>query len=361
MKFRSPGEVNLKKIRQFTSNINDWEERSNILKKGILRGALLDPLPTKTPLNSKIHGKKYYKDYSIENVILESIPGLYITGNLYKPSFRTYSVSLPGILLTHGHKQKSKLHESCRYLGGTLARMGAVVFSYDMVGCGDNNQISHKSPHVLTFQIWNSIRALDFLESLKYINPNKIGIAGQSGGGTQAFLLSAVDTRVKAAVVVTMISSSFFGGCKCESGLSIHRGENYRTNNAEIAALTAPRLLLIISSSKDWTRHTPVREYPFIKSIYELYGATDNVKNFHILDEPHDYGYTKRKESYHFFAKHFKLNIDKIKNKDGKIDESKTILGKKNLMHSFNKDIVRPENFFSSDKTIINTFRKFQN
>lgn len=303
----------MKKFASEWDDLSSWEKRAAIICDGIIKGMKLDQMPRiKGNFHPIINNKREMDGYTVENITIESFPGFYITGNLYQPLDKDEDNKYAAVLCPHGHLKNKRLKKDVQIRSAVLARMGAIVFAYDMVGFGESKQVTHKIPIALTLQTWNSRRVLEYLLSRSDVDSNRIGMTGGSGGGTQTFILTAIDKRIKASVPVVQVSAHFFGGCVCESGMPIHKSKKHQTNNVEIAALCAPRPLMLISNSGDWTRNTPRIEYPYIQKVYALYNAEHKVENVHLYTEKHDYGPSKRAPMYLFFAHHLKLRTGNV-------------------------------------------------
>ncbi|MHC4645941.1 MAG: alpha/beta hydrolase family protein [Planctomycetota bacterium] len=345
------GEAQLTRFAGTYGNLDQWKTRAARIREGILRGAELLPAPDKCELNPIIGNKREHNGYTVENIAFESLPGFFVTGNLYRPA--SENGPFAGILCPHGHFYKpnggGRFRPDMQIRCATMARMGAVVFAYDMVGWGESDQFENfKFPQSheqcekgVKLQLWNSIRSVDFLLSLKDVDPNRIGITGASAGGVQTFQLAAVDNRVAVSIPVVTISADC-KGCMCASGMPIHKSAAHETNKAEIAALAAPRPQLIVSVGKDWTKNTPIVEFPYIRNVYSLYGAEDAVENLHLPDEGHDYGLSKRLGAYKFFAEHLDLSLDKVTGSDGSIDENAVVIEDPKLMRVFTEQHPKP-------------------
>ncbi len=329
-----------------------WEKRAALLRKGLREGMELPEHPAFAPLKPMRHSLRQFDGYTVENVAFESLPGFFVTGNLYRPV--GLAGKHPAILCPHGHSPtlEGRTLETAQQRCATLARMGAVVFAFDMIGYGDSKQCDHKLPKALKLQALNGIRSVDFLLSLPEVDASRVGVTGESGGGTQTFLLTALDPRITVAVPVVMVSAHFFGGCTCESGMPIHKRPTHETCNAELAALTAPRPLLLVSDGKDWTKNTPTVEYPFMQQVYQLYGAETKVSNVHLLNEGHDYGPSKRLAAYQFLSTHLGLDLNRVL-KNGQPNETPNTMLDREALRVFTAEHPRPVQAVLGDEAVM--------
>jgi len=288
-----------------------WRDRAAHLRDQMRVTLGLWPMFPRTPLDPKVYGKLDRDDYTIEKVVLETFPGFTLSGNLYRPAHATGR--LPGILCPHGHWADGRMNPEVQQRCIRWAKLGCVVFMYDMVGYNDSKPFTHAflddrlrrwGLSLPTLQTWNSIRALDWLTALPDVDPARIGCTGESGGGTQTFLLTALDDRIAVSAPVVMVSHTYQGGCVCENAAGLRHG----TDNVEFAALCAPRPLKLVGATGDWTAKTMSRAFPAIRGVYSLVGSTDRV-SAEVFDFPHNYNQTSRNAVYGFMA-HWLLGID---------------------------------------------------
>lgn len=359
--YRLPADQRLGKLKDldgyfpFTppESREEWAQRVERVRRQMLVALGLWPMPTKTPLKPVIHSRRDQGDYLVENVYFESLPGFFVTGNLYRP--KGVPGKRPGVLCPHGHWPNGRFHDSGvedvrkaialgaeRFENGgrsplqsrcvQLARMGCVVFHYDMIGYADSVQIPFELAHhfgrqrremntasdwglfspaaeahlqsVLGLQTYNGIRALDFLLGLPEVDSRRIAATGASGGGTQTFILSAIDPRITVSVPVVMVSTGMQGGCTCENASLLR----LNTGNVEFAALFAPRPLCLVSAN-DWTREMPTKGFPQLQALYRLLGAEQNVQLHPLLHFEHNYNIVSRSCVYAWVNAHFRLGL----------------------------------------------------
>ncbi|HLJ93040.1 MAG TPA: hypothetical protein VKU02_07595 [Gemmataceae bacterium] len=315
-----------------------WEARRTELRNQVLVATGLWPMPEKAALHPVIHGKIARDDYTIEKVFFASYPGHYVSGNLYRPKGGHVPADgkHPGVLCPHGHWANGRFYDAGEKAGqqqiaqgaektmegaryplqarcAQLARMGCVVFHYDMVGMADSQPIKHREGFTdaqaelrlqsfMGLQTYNSIRALDFLLSLPDVDSHRIGVTGASGGGTQTFILCAVDDRPTVAFPAVMVSTAMQGGCVCENCSYLRRG----TGNIELAALFAPKPLAM-SGADDWTIDIERKGLPELKATYRLYDAEEHVLARCFPQFKHNYNQVSRELMYNWFNKYLQL------------------------------------------------------
>jgi sugar phosphate isomerase/epimerase/dienelactone hydrolase len=330
------GWAELDRIAAQYKNVTEWEKRKQELKPCLLEALQLNHLPT-SPNSAPIRAKARKMDgYTIENLAIEILPGVWVNGSLYKPA--KYKGKIPVILHPQGHWDKHRYRPDAQYTSAAIAKMGGMLFNYDMFAWGESllqfKFEDHRRSLAMTLQSLASIRILDYLLSQKDADTSRVAIVGGSGGGTHAVFMTALDKRIKVSAPVVNLSSYFYGGCPCESGTDVHSCGG-RTDNVEIAAMAAPRPQLVVSDGGDWTDRMPEHDFPYLQKIYNWYGKNDNLVNVHLPNDKHDFGFNKRKAVYEFFAKHLHLNLKAIQNNAGNIVDTVVTLEPENAFFVF--------------------------
>lgn len=330
------GWAEMDRIASQYSGKADWEKRKDSLKPAILKALQLSPLPASPGTAPIITAKRIFNGYSVENIAIEILPGVFINGSLYKPL--QYKGKIPVILNPDGHWEKQRYRPDCQYRCAAMAKMGAMAFSYDLFAWGESTlqfaYENHRKSLSMSIQVLGSIRILDYLLSLKEADPNRVAMTGGSGAGSHTVLMTAIDDRIKASAPVVSLSSYFYGGCPCESGMPIHACGS-GTNNVEIAAMAAPRPQLVVSDGGDWTDKMPEHDFPYLQKVYDWYGAKSLVSNAHLPNDKHDFGLSKRTPVYQFMAKTLGLNLKAIQDANGQIDESGITIEKETALFVF--------------------------
>lgn len=301
----------------------EWENRRAELKSCLPAAVRLDRAPAKPDSQPIVTKIRKMNGYTVQNIALEVVPGVYVCGSIYRPA--KINGKIPVVLCPNGHFADGRYNSDIQKRCAGLSRMGAMSISYDLFAWGESTlqfeSKYHQKAMANTMQALNTTRLLDYLLSFSYADADRVGITGGSGGGNHTLLMSAIDDRIDVSVPTVCLSAIHYGGCPCESGNPVHLCGG-GTNNVEIAALFAPKPQLIISDGGDWTRNVPVLEFPHLQRVYGFYGVPKQVENAHFPDEKHDYGPSKRTAMYRFMAKYLKLDESKVFGSDGSLDES---------------------------------------
>jgi dienelactone hydrolase len=333
------GWAEMDRIAAQYKTVEEWEKRKAELKPCLKEALQLTHLPAAPTSKPIVTAKRMFNGYTVENIAIEILPGVWINGSLYKPT--KYKGKIPVILNPDGHWEKQRYRADCQLRCAAMAKMGAMAFSYDLFAWGESllqfKIEDHRRSLAMTMQALGGIRILDYLLSLKDADINRVAVTGGSGGGSHTVLMTALDDRIKVSAPVVSLSSYFYGGCPCESGMDIHACGG-RTNNVEIAAMAAPRPQLVVSDGGDWTDKMPEHDFPYLQKMYSWYNKTENVMNVHLPNDKHDFGITKRTPVYEFMAKHLGLNIKAIQDANGAIDESKITIEPEKSLFVFGDD-----------------------
>ena len=286
----------------------EWQEERPQLREQLFYMLGLSPRPEKTPLEARTTGVTEEAEFVVERVHFQSMPGLYVTGNFYRP--KTFEGKLPTILYLCGHGRVARDGVSFgnktyyQHHGAWFARNGYACLSIDSLQLGEIEAIHHGTYNLDRWwwnsrgytpagvEAWNCIRALDYLETRPEVDAAKFGVTGRSGGGAYSWWIAALDDRIACAVPVAGITSlrdhvitgCVEGHCDCMYMLN-----TYRWDYATVAALVAPRPLLISNTDKDsiFPLEGVVDIYRQVRHIYQLHDASDKL-GLQITEGPHE-------------------------------------------------------------------------
>lgn len=327
------GKMMLDWLSTLYNNKEQWEARRDTLRKEVRQRLELDKFLDSCVVTKDKKGNlvrpvilskvRKHDGYTTQNICIELTPGQHLFGTIYA-SLKKGKHAL--IVCPDGHWPYRYRKDEQQRLG-TLARMGAVCVDFDLYGWGESEKEvgDHHSSRAHVYQAACGYILLDWmLKNRKDIDTECIGVMGGSGGGTHTVMLSLLDERVTASAPVVHLASHFDGGCPCESGKPVQLSAG-GTCEPELAAVMAPKPMLIVSDGGDWTSSVPTLEFPYLQRIYGFYGAQDKVRNVHLPNERHDFKENKRQAVYDFFIDVFGLDRSMLDESKIEIEPEETL------------------------------------
>ena len=312
----------------------DWQDAKPELREQLFDMLGLSPRPEKTPLQSETTATTEETEFVVERVHFQSMPGLYVTGNFYRP--RNIEGPLPTILYVCGHGKVKKDDVSFgnkthyHYHGAWFARNGYACLTIDTLQLGEIEGLHHGTYNLDRWwwnsrgytpagvEAWNCIRALDYLETRPEVDAKRIGVTGRSGGGAYSWWIAALDDRIQCAVPVAGITSlrdHVINGCVEGHCDCMYMVNTFRWDFAKVAALVAPRPLLISNTDKDtiFPLEGVIEIHRQVRHIYELQDAGENL-GLQITEGPHEDTQELHIHAFRWFnrfLKHDKSMIEK--------------------------------------------------
>ena len=312
------GKMMLDWLSSLYNNKEQWEARRDSLRREVRQRLELDKFLDSCVMVKDKKGNlqrpvvlskvRKHDGYTTQNICIELTPGQHLFGTIYASTKKGKHAL---IVCPDGHWPYRYRKDEQQRLG-TLARMGAVCVDFDLYGWGESEkevgEAAHHTSRAHVYQAACGYILLDWmLANRKDIDPERVGVMGGSGGGTHTVLLSLLDERVTASAPVVHLASHFDGGCPCESGKPVQLSAG-GTCEPELAAVVAPKPMLVVSDGGDWTSSVPTLEFPYLQRIYGFYNAKNKVRNVHLPNERHDFKENKRQAVYDFFIDIFGLD-----------------------------------------------------
>lgn len=307
-----------------TESLDAWQKHRVQWKEEYLTMLGLWPFPQATPIHATITGSLEGDGYVVDMLHYQSRPGLYVTGNLYRPTAMEPGTRLPAVFYVCGHSNQGRDGNKTAYQshGIWFARHGYLCLTVDTLQRGEIAAIHHGTYrenrwwwHARGYtpagvECWNGMRGIDYLISRPDVDPNRIAVTGISGGGATTFWIAAADDRVRVAVPVSGMADlpSYVGNrvinghCDCMFLYNIFQWPWTR-----IAALVAPRPLLFVNSDQDsiFPMDANERVINRLERVYSLHGAGDLVDAV-VSMGGHAYRQDIRQAAFRFLNTHLK-------------------------------------------------------
>ena len=314
------------------TSLEEWKQQQAAYREQLMEMLGLSPLPAKTDLQATVTGTTEHDAFTVQRLHFQSLPGLYVTANLYLP--KNTKAPCPAVLYVCGHGAVKEHGVSYgnkvayHHHGCWFARAGYACLTIDSLQLGEIEGIHHGTYRYNMWwwlnrgytpagvEAWNCIRALDFLQSLPQVDASRMGVTGRSGGGAYSWFIAAIDERIQCAVPVAgitdlqnhVVDGCVEGHCDC-----MYFFNTYQWDYPMLAALVAPRPLLISNTDRD--RLFPLsgvaRVYEKSRRIYELYGAADKI-GLHITSGPHKDTQELRIHAFRWLNKHLQRDTSLI-------------------------------------------------
>jgi dienelactone hydrolase len=324
--FRAETELLAARTVAALTNTAEWKRNRDSYRKQLFEMLSLDPLPARGDLKAKVTGKVERDDFVVEKLHFQSLPGLYVTANLYLP--KQIDKPLPTILYLSGHGPVVKDGVSYgnkvayQHHGIWFARHGYACLILDTLQLGEIEGLHHgtyregmwwwnaRGYTSAGVEAWNSIRALDYLETRSEVDKTRFAATGRSGGGAYSWWIVALDDRIKAAAPVAgitdlqdhVINGTVEGHCDCMFTVN-----TWRWDYAQVAALAAPRPLLIVNTDRDtiFPLDGVMRVHSLVREIYRSYNAQTNL-GLVISEGPHKDTQDLQVPVFRWFNRHLK-------------------------------------------------------
>jgi hypothetical protein len=305
---------------QLPATKKEWEKsrvriRNEVIKKA---GIVIDH---KLPLNYTETGSIKMEGFTIRKIAFQTRQGVYATANLYVPDGNG---PFPAVINMHGHWREGRMSDAVQSVAHTLVLNGYVCLSIDAFGAGERSTVHgvyeyhgnnlgastmNIGESLMGIQVSDNMRGVDLLSSLSYVDPQKIGATGASGGGNQTMWLTAIDERIKASMPVVSVgtfeSYVMNDNCICELPIDALTF----TEEAGIIALVAPRAIKICAHKKDdipaFSPEQMIRTYNNARPVFKMLGAENNI-SYQLFDTTHGYWQADREGLLGWFNLHLK-------------------------------------------------------